>query len=108
MSKKLLLVVVLFVCACLLSACGAAMATSPVTGMLYSDVKGPLAVTSNIEYIKIGEASCESILGLVARGDASISAAMKDGKITKIHHVDYHSENILGIYAKFTVTVYGE
>ncbi len=84
------------------------MATSPVTGMLYSDVQGPLAVTSNIEYIKIGEASCESILGLVARGDASISAAMKAGGITKIHHIDYHSENILGIYAKFTVIVYGE
>lgn len=108
MSKKLLLVVILFVCICLLSACGAAMATSPVTGFLQTDVRGPMAVTSNIEYSKVGTASCESILGLIARGDASISAAMKAGGITKIHHIDYHSENILSIYAKFTVIVYGE
>jgi hypothetical protein len=45
---------------------------------------------------------------LVATGDASIEAAAKSAGITKIHHVDYHSKNILGIIGTFTVMVYGE
>jgi len=33
---------------------------------------------------------------------------MENGGITKIHHVDYKTEVVLGIYAKLTVIVYGE
>ena len=36
-----------------------------------------------------------------------IRAAQKAG-IKKISHIDYHSTSILGIFAKFTVYVYGE
>jgi len=46
--------------------------------------------------------------GIVASGDASITAAMKNGGITKIHHVDYHSMQVLGLYAEMTTTVYGD
>ena len=91
----------------LLAGC-AAMAMQPVTGFIYSDVKGPLTATDNTVSSKVGTAVCTSILGLVAQGDASIETAAKNGGITKISHVDYHSTNILGIYATFTVTVYGE
>ena len=90
----------------LLTGCAASM--SPTTGFLYTDVKGPLAATSNAASPKVGTAICTSILGLVATGDASVETAMKNGGITKIHHVDYHSTGILGIFATFTVTVYGE
>jgi hypothetical protein len=41
-------------------------------------------------------------------GDASISAAMQNGGITRIHHVDHETQNILGIWAKHTTTVYSE
>jgi hypothetical protein len=41
-------------------------------------------------------------------GDASISAAAQNGGITRIHHVDHETMNILGIYAKYTTIVYGE
>ncbi|MBC8234123.1 hypothetical protein H8E77_31640 [bacterium] len=85
-----------------------AMATAPVTGGLYTEVKGPVTATANSNYSKVGTASCESILGLIATGDASIETAAKNGGITKIHHVDYESKSILGIYAKYTVIVYGE
>jgi hypothetical protein len=86
----------------------AAYAVAPVTGFVYTDVKGPMTATSNPGGEKVGTAICTSILGLVAQGDASIETAARNGGITKIHHVDYHSTSILGIYATFTTTVYGE
>jgi len=33
---------------------------------------------------------------------------MENGNISKIHHVDWDVENILGVYGVYTVTVYGE
>jgi hypothetical protein len=92
-----------------LSGCSA-YSIAPVTGFAYTEVYGPVSATSNDlpSSPKMGTATCTSILGLIARGDASINAAMKDGGITKIHHVDFASKNILGLYAEFTVIVYGE
>lgn len=87
---------------------GCASAMSPVSGGLYMSVKGPLAISPQPGMSKTGTASASSILGLIAMGDASIEAAAKAGGITKIHHVDYESTNILGLYATFTTVVYGE
>ena len=84
------------------------MAVAPVTGFWYTEVKAPGTATSNPSYSKVGTATCTSLLGLVATGDASIETAAKSAGITKIHHVDYQSKSILGIYAEFTVVVYGE
>jgi TRL-like protein family len=56
---------------------------------------------------KVGKAEAWGIV-LVAMGDASISAAAQNGGITRIHHVDHETMNILGIYAKYTTIVYGE
>lgn len=86
----------------------AAYAVSPVLGGLYTDIKAPITATSNTSYSKMGSASASSILGLIAVGDASINTAAKNGGITRIHHVDYKSTSILGIYATYTVYVYGE
>ncbi len=98
---------VLAILACV-SMMGCAMGMSPVTGSLYSDVKGPLGATSNSGASKVGKATAVSYLGAIAMGDCSIDAAMKDGKITKIHHVDYETKAILGLYAETTVKVYGQ
>lgn len=87
---------------------GCAMATSPATGVFYTDVKAPVTATSNTGSSKVGTATLTSILGVVATGDASIETAAKSAGITKIHHVDYETMSILGFYAKFTVKVYGE
>lgn len=91
----------------LLTSCGAYVA-APLTGFLYTDVKAPMAVTSNEGSTKVGTAKAQTILGLVATGDASIEAAAKSAGITKIHHVDYEANSILGVIASFTVVVYGE
>jgi hypothetical protein len=90
----------------LISSC--AMTTSPVSGFIYTDVDGPMAVTSNSVGSKVGTATAKSILGWVGTGNASINEAAKKAGITKISHVDYHSTNILGVYATFEVRVYGE
>ena len=87
---------------------GCAHAQAPVNGFLYSKVDGPLSVTMSATAAKKGVATCTSILGLVADGDASIEAAMKEGGITRIHHVDHESYSILGFYAKFTTIVWGD
>ena len=87
---------------------GCASVNAPVLGLIYTDVKAPEAVTSNTGKSKKGTAVATSIMGLIAQGDASIETAAKSAGITKIHHVDYHSTSVLGIYSTFTVTVYGE
>ena len=78
-----------------------------VGGMLYTDVTGPVAVTGNSGASKVGEASSTGII-CVATGDSSIKAAAASAGITKIQHVDSHTTSVMGLYAKTTVTVYGE
>ncbi len=107
MKKKATWLVVLAM-ASFLCLQGCAGVITPAVGTIYSDVKGPLTATSLTGSKKVGTSSCTSILGIVAQGDASIEAAMRNGGITKIHHVDTHTESILGVYAKLTVYVYGE
>jgi len=58
--------------------------------------------------MKFGEAEAQTILGLIAQGDCSIEAAAQDGGITKIHHVDHETKNILGIVATYKTIVYGQ
>lgn len=91
----------------LLSSC-AGVGSAPLMGGLYADLKAPVAVTSNSGSSKVGTAQATSILGLVATGDASVETAAKSAGITKIHHVDQHVTNILGVYATYTISVYGE
>jgi hypothetical protein len=80
---------------------------SPMNGGIYTDLTGPVAVGSATGSSKKGEAKATSIVG-VALGDASIETAMKNGGITKVHHVDTKVKNILGVYAEYTTIVYGE
>jgi len=97
----------LLVVAVVLSSCAASV-TSPAMGQLYTNLKAPFAVTSNSVSTKVGTGEVTSILGLIATGDASIQTATKSAGITKIHHIDVECTNILGIFATYTVYVYGE
>lgn len=76
-------------------------------GYVYTDVSGPLCATSNSGATKMGQATSTGVV-CVATGDSSIKAAMDNGGITKISHVDYHTMSVLGVYVKTTVTVYGQ
>ncbi len=104
--KKMILMLVVFVVFSLISGC--MIVQSPVAGMIYTDVKAPLATGPHSSGTKVGKAVAHSYVGVIGVGDASIQTAATNGGITRIHHVDYEAKNILGVVGTFTTVVYGE
>jgi hypothetical protein len=104
MVKSLLVVAALF------AVVGLVGCTYP-TGAVVAPImmtKSPVAVGDPLVGMsKTGTAEVEGII-LIAHGDGSISAAMRNGQITRVNHVDSEEFNVLGIYSKRTITVYGE
>jgi len=89
-------------------ASGCAFVTrAPVTGLIYLSTEQGETISSNDLGAKRGEACATSILGWVATGDASVTAAAKAGGITKISHVDSTASDILGVYAEYCTVAYG-
>ena len=76
-------------------------------GMIYTKTDAAVAVGSASGFEKMGTSTSTAII-CFATGDSSISAAMQNGGITKIHHVDSKVMYVLGLYAKYTTVVYGE
>jgi hypothetical protein len=79
---------------------------TPALGTLYTEVYGPIDAGDRVG-AKEGQACAQSVLGLVATGDASIKEAARDGAITKIDSVDHYTRNILGILGEFCTIVRG-
>ena len=79
---------------------------TPALGILYTEVEGPIDAGSSVGN-KEGRACAQSILGLVATGDATIKAAAADGGINNIGSVDHYTRNILGILGEFCTIVRG-
>lgn len=97
----------LVACLCLVCTAGCLPPRAPVHGFVYMDVKGPVQATPNLLGNKMGQGTCESFLGVYARGDCSIETAAREANITRITHVDHYTETILLVYSKYTVLVYG-
>ena len=91
---------------------GALYATScaaplPV-GCLYTDITMPGTIgNGDFKANRHGSASCYSILGWVAGGDASINEAACNGEIDKISWTSFHATNYFGIYGIYRTDVYG-
>ena len=78
-------------------------------GGVVSVTKAPLSTEGNWDVgSKKGESSSFSVLGLYASGDCSIATAARNGGLKKIDHVDYAYVNVIGIWQKAKVIVYGE
>lgn len=83
-------------------------------GVILTNVTVPaqnlaVATDKDVGGKKTGEATAKAILGLVAIGDSSISAAMQNGGIRKVHHVDHRVNLVLlGLYVETTTIVTGE
>jgi len=106
MKKTLTLAAMTAAAALTFSGCAMTVG-SPATGFILNNSKGPGGATDN-KIVKTGTSKCQSILGMVATGDCSISTAAKNGGITKVATVDYDVSNILGIIASTTIIVTGE
>ena len=90
--------------------CGCAMAaggSNSVSGFIYSGYTASGVVGAGTG-TKTGQACATSILGWFGLGDASVTAAMADGKLTQVAHVDHDITGILGLYAKSCTTVSGQ
>ncbi len=86
----------------------AGMALAFVAVMAGCSMKLPFQVgDSTVGYAKVGEATCSRIFGFSISGDCSISAAMTQGGVKRIHHVDQKVTSY-GPYQKVTVYIYGE
>lgn len=82
----------------------------PAPGLFFAQVSAPITTEfhDTAVVMKKGSATAENILGLIATGDCSLQAAAMSVGLKKINYADYTFYNILGIYSKFTVNVYGE
>ena len=88
---------------------GCMIVESPIKGILgteviWGDVAGK---TSPTETQKQGKACAESILGLIARGDASVRAAKENGGISEVSSVDHSARNFLNIVGEWCTLVRG-
>ncbi|KAA8707336.1 TRL-like family protein [Helicobacter canis] len=82
-------------------------ATTAPVGALYTDASLPVTATSASGASKEGQATCTSILSLVATGDCSVETAAKNGHIQSIKSVDSKVFSVLGIYSTYTTIVRG-
>jgi len=93
--------------------CGAMIPTPMGFAGLYTSITCPsealaLECNANVGQEKVGRARATNILGIISTGDYSIAAAMQNGKIKKVHHVDMKIENVLGLFAIKEIIIYGE
>lgn len=105
MKKELLL---LTAAGGLLVLTGCQPVASPLMGILYNETKFGWEATSNTNATKEGKACANTIMGLVATGDASISAAKAAGGITEVAHVDHSAKSVIGIIGEFCTIVKGK
>ena len=104
-------------------ACSATIATNPGNdlsidpipqGSMWARYKYTNSVTEAENTYRKGKAASHAFFGMIAYGDSSISAAMADGKITKIKHVDSRVYSVsapcilISIYKEHVTFVYGE
>ncbi len=81
------------------------------TGCIYSNVRMPLDKDFDKTTLgnKVGKSEAQSILWLVAWGDAGTQTAAEDGGLKIINHADAEFLSILfGLYSKETTILYGE
>ena len=92
---------------------GCMIVDSPIKGVLGTEVIwGDIATAEtgspSTAPLKEGKACAESILGLLARGDASVRAAKQNGKITEVISVDHSARNLLNIVGEWCTIVRGK
>ncbi len=90
---------------------GCMIVDAPIRGVFGTEVIwGDFATaesSSSASTTKQGKACAESILGLLAHGDASVRAAKEDGGIKEVSVIDHSARNFLGIVGEWCTIVRG-
>jgi hypothetical protein len=91
---------------------GCMIVDAPIRGVLGTEVIwGDIATggssSPTSDSTKQGKACAESILGLLAHGDASVRAAKENGGIKEVTVVDHSARNFLGIVGEWCTIVRG-
>jgi TRL-like protein family len=107
MRKLSVLVSLTLITAAYLSLTGCMIVDSPMRGAFYTEAKYGDFATIHPSATKEGKACGQSILGLVATGDASVAAAKAAGGVTTVASVDHYAKNILGIIGEWCTIVKG-
>jgi len=106
--KKLLVLSAICASSIIMTGCGVfPMKGNSVAAVTLDHIASDPIVDNSVRPIKRGESKCMGVV-LFNTGDASIGTAMKNGGITKVHHVDYSVKNILFLYNETITIVYGE
>lgn len=82
-----------------------------VYGCAYVNIRTPYDTDLNRTQLgsKTGTAEAYSLLWLVAWGDASYTAAARNGQITVMQHADQEVLQVLfGLYTRWRIVVYGD
>ena len=77
------------------------------TQVIWGDMATGESVPPPAAHLKDGKACADSILGLIAKGDASVRAAKENGGITEVTSVDHSARNFLGIVGEWCALVRG-
>ncbi len=91
---------------------GCMIVDSPIKGVLGTEVIWGDIATGETgspapSALKEGKACADSILGLLARGDASVRAAKQNGNIKEVMSVDHSARNFLNIVGEWCTIVRG-
>ncbi len=92
---------------CVLGMSGCMIVQAPVQGILGSEVTWGDIATGKAATKKEGRACMDTILGLIARGDASVRAAKDSAGISEVSVVDHSARNFLGIRGQYCTIVRG-
>lgn len=86
---------------------GCMAALSPTFGAIFTDTKYSQDHAGTAAASKTGRACAQSVLGLVATGDATVATAKAQGGITEVLDVQHEVKNYLGFYAQYCTVVKG-
>jgi hypothetical protein len=88
---------------------GCMIVESPIRGVVGTEVIWGDVATGKVspDDMKQGKACAESILGLMARGDASVRAAKANGGITEVFTIDHSARNFFGVVGEWCTLVRG-
>ncbi len=83
------------------------ISTVKAEGLLYTESIFPVdTAQQTANSSKMGEGTCYNVLGLVEWGNCGLQAAMKNGKMSQIHHYDIEKSGWI-FFKKITTQVYG-